>query len=181
MKPLRVITIADLKKIASDEQYMRTLSPENLARFREKRADFKPWALANVQAALDDVNGRAIAHTYSASDVQRIICAVERDLDQSGVTVAHRAGTVVTASSGVPVAKAYKYPAVANRITLRRTGSAWMLDAVTKVERYTGPGGSERIDVTISPEARDDVVRNALDGFTVRAPAPVAVTQEAPQ
>lgn len=173
MKPIKIITIKDMKTLRDFTERARFQSGDILEGLKAKAATFAAtaWASRPVDEYLSEVNGRATTHTYGWSDVQRIVTAAEDDLARSGVTVANRAGTVVVALSGVPEAKAYaraSRSAIATKLTLRRTTSAWVLESAAKVERYTGPGGGEKVSTTISAAARDDIIKTAMTGYAVK-------------
>jgi hypothetical protein len=129
-------------------------------------------------AAVTEANGKATAHTYEAHHVESIAERAEQQLARDGITVEHRVGTIVTAVSEVPTSKAYNRQsrsAIATRVVLRRTTACWVLEKVERCERYTGPGGDEKIAITISEAARDDIVRRALDGYAIAKPIAVDV------
>lgn len=132
-----------------------------------------------IGKALAEANGKASAHCYnSATEIHAVAADAETRLAKSGVTLANRAGTVVVAESAVPTAKAYarhSRQALATRVTMERNTAGWMLTSVERVYRYTGPGGDESVRVKVSAAARDDIVRAALKGYTVKtAPAGAA-------
>jgi len=122
-----------------------------------------------TRSALDGVNGKATAHTYTtARELVAIADAVERKLESHGVPQKIRAGVKITAMSGVPTAKSYNRQArsaIATSVTFERNGSAWYVTDVRRVERYTGPGGQEKIVVGLTDAARYAVIKNALEDF----------------
>ena len=126
----------------------------------------QPTALYDALAA---VNGKASAHTYNTpGDLVAIASAIERKLERHGVPLKERAGVTVTALSGVPTAKSYNRQArsaIATRVTLQRGTSAWYVTNAARVERYTGPGGDEKIAVALTDAAREAVIKNALKDF----------------
>jgi len=61
-----------------------------------------------VQVALDAVNGRAHAHTYTASDILALAQSAEAKLKSLRITSRLRSGATVRATSGAKLANAYK-------------------------------------------------------------------------
>jgi phytoene dehydrogenase-like protein len=120
--------------------------------------------------ALEAVNGKARTHCYTtAGELVKIADAIERKLERHGVPIKSRPGVTVTAISGVPTAKAYarkgSRSAIATRVVLERGSSAWYVTNIERQERYTGPGGDEKIKVTMTDAVREAVIKNALSDF----------------
>ncbi len=124
---------------------------------------------ADIHAALSDVNGKATAHTYTTVGALIDIASdIEAKLERHGVPLADRVGVTVSALSAVPTSKSYNRQsrsAIATRVTFLRGTSAWYVTGMERVERYTGPGGDEKIKATLPDAARDAVIRNALADF----------------
>jgi hypothetical protein len=186
MKKIKLFDIAARKTAAALQEQRKTfakrlteswVSDSDKERIRGRLAeiDANPDAALTahdidaVRSALDGVNGKATAHTYTtARELVAIADAIERKLEKHGVALKDRSGVKITATSGVPTAKAYNKQArsaIATRVTFERGGSAWYVVNVERVERYTGPGGDERIAVTLTDAAREAVIRNALEDF----------------
>jgi len=183
-KPLKIADATALRKWMSDiePETTRILRMEDTdsprykwAAEKRREALAKVWHNAeSVTQWLKDENGKATAHTYTyALEIERLVEQAESKLDRDGVTVKNCAGTVVIAWSGVPTSKSYgrtsRGPVIATMVTLRRNGSAWYVDAVSRTDRWPGPGGGEKIIVSISKAARDDVVCKALAGYVVQS------------
>jgi phytoene dehydrogenase-like protein len=120
--------------------------------------------------ALEAVNGKARTHCYTtAGELVRIADAIERKLERHGVALKIRPGVTVVAISGVPTSKSYarkgSRSAIATRVVLERGASAWYVTNIERQERYTGPGGDEKIKVTMTDAVREAVIRNALSDF----------------
>lgn len=150
-----------------------------LAQHDAKSADlalFRSPSQDKIQALLDDVNGKASAHTYThPTTFVNIAVAVERDLERDGVPKAERVGTVVVARSGGPTAKAYAKKGGSSVITttveLRRGTNAWFVTKISRSSTWAGPGAQEKIETQITPAARDAIIRKALSGYTVQTEA----------
>jgi hypothetical protein len=123
-----------------------------------------------LESAVNVINGRATAHTYSAGEIVSRLEDVELDLRKRGVTLANLVGTRVSLFSEVPTAKSYSrrsHTAIASHVTAVRRATGWYVEHISKTERYTGPGGSEKITPTIGASARADIVKAALEGLNV--------------
>ena len=181
MKPLKIITLKDLKKIDQLQSNARFLKGDALAAYNQQHAEFysSAWASVPVADLLATVHGKAAAHTYGFGAIMRLVKDAEKRLAESGVTVANRPGTRVLAESGVPESKSYarkSRSAIATQVVLTRTTVAWVLTSVEKTSRYTGPGGDERIATEISEAAKADIIKKALIGYRVAAVAATADT-----
>ena len=120
-----------------------------------------------IEAALSSVNGQAKAHTISTyAEVWTVADRAEALLDTRGVSKKNRVGTTVVYNTSGPSAKAYKYGAISTTIHLKRVADGWRL---VGVNRYTAwPQSPETFNLTISPEAADNISRAAFDCITVR-------------
>jgi len=122
-----------------------------------------------IHDALDAANGKATRHTYgSSTELMAITKRAERLFDRHGIPQDKRSGCTIVAISGVPESKSYarqSRSAIATRVEFLRGASAWYVTAITRVERYTGPGGSERFTVALTDDARASVIKNALSDF----------------
>lgn len=120
-----------------------------------------------LEDALRAVNGKTEAHTItSAWELRSIANAAEDHLAESGVTLKHRIGSEIHLRPGGPSAKAYGYRAKTTRVRLQRVTDGWRLIGAEVVEVYPKQTAENR--VLISPEARDDVLRHAMQGLEVR-------------
>lgn len=182
MKPIKLMTVKDLNTLRDMRVRARLLTSDAQLSITQQIGAFTHDAFAAeaVAKVLDEVNGRATTHTYGPSDIRTLVIDAEKRLAASGVTVANRPGTRVIAISAVPTSKAYARAArgaMATKVVLTRTTSAWVLTSAEKFERYAGPGGGEKITTEISEAAKADIVKSALDGFKVieaKAPAVAA-------
>ena len=108
---------------------------------------------AKIDAALADVNGRAIGHTYThAHQILRLAIDAECMLANLGLAKGERAGATVTFQSGGQLPAAYKYVARTTTVTLLRRTSAWYLAAIRSSELY--PRSTPR-QFTVLTEAQD--------------------------
>lgn len=185
MKPIKLISIKTLKHYNDVAGKANAFPPaQDYAEQRENIAKqaaeiWTEFPARVVSDLLADVNGRASTHTLAQHDVADLVKAAERRLAKAGVTIANRPGAVVTLTGGVPTAKAYARQArsaITTQIVIRRGTSAWYLDAATRIERYAGPGGHERITFSITPAAQADIFRSAMEGFTVQQPPQTVAT-----
>ncbi len=123
---------------------------------------------AAINAALDKVNGKAVAHTINTyAEVWAIADRAEQLLDARGVTKGRRAGTTVTYGPSGPSASSYKYAAISTTIHLKRVADGWRLVGVNRSSVW--PKGSETFSLTVSAGAAADIYRAAFEGVVVRA------------
>lgn len=172
MKPIKLITIKDLKVIRDLRAKSRGLTGEaQLAHNQKYALAIKAaYPIEKMNEVLDEVNGRATTHTYDSLAIRKLVIDAEDRLIASGVTVDARPGTRVTAISAVPESKAYARTArgaIATKVVLTRTTVAWVLTGAEKFERYAGPGGGEKVTTEITQAAKFDIVKKALDGYKV--------------
>lgn len=96
--------------------------------------------------ALDDVNGRAKAHTADWDDVIQAAIHAERDLDNLNILKRDRKGAKYVFVSGDPVSSAYSNKAwwrVATRVVLERGAQpgTWYVTEISRTE-IGSEGGS---------------------------------------
>ena len=122
---------------------------------------------AAIQAALDEINGRATSFTVChANKVYELSRSAEAYLNDREIPVADRGGATLAYRPAGPSANSYKHGAVSTEITLRRrSGSApiWYLGAVERGVVY--PKNTERFNVTISDSAALKAVKRTLAAF----------------
>lgn len=101
-----------------------------------------------IEAALRAVNGSATAHTYaSAFAIANIALRAESELARSLVNRSNAAGAKYISVSGIDVARSYKRPRAATRVTLLRGSTAWYLVGVESVQIWQ-QGGRSRLVLT---------------------------------
>tara|TARA_R110002126_G_scaffold145013_3_gene291039 strand:- start:2 stop:214 length:213 start_codon:yes stop_codon:yes gene_type:complete len=59
-----------------------------------------------IDSALQDVNGKAVSHTYSAQDVRRLAIAAETELKSRVIDATQRKGSIFYKASGAGPAAA---------------------------------------------------------------------------
>lgn len=123
-----------------------------------------------IQAALDEVNGKASAFTLQYFyEVAGYAEEVERNLEKSGLPKDERAGVVAEFTPAGPTTRAYKYAAKSTTIQIERGSSAWYLTKV--LGTVVHPKQSARRTIRITPEQRDTIQRKAIEGYLVTTPA----------
>ena len=190
MKPLKITTretdklrdsIKELDRlIGLQEGYSDPHNTRGLDAKRTKRIETISTLAAIIDAkrdaivaALSSVNGRAEAHTISTyAEVWAVADRTEVLLDKRGVSKKNRVGTTVAYDPSGPSAKAYKYGAISTTITLKRVADGWRLVGVNRITAW--PQSPETFNLTISPEAADNISRAAFDCITVRLAAELA-------
>jgi hypothetical protein len=160
-------------------QALWTRSPREqqaLGQYREQLsamyAEFKPA----IAKALTDVNGKAGSFTLGVDEAISLAVDTERRLDRLGVPKAARGGTEAWIRSAGPSAKSYKYTVIGTELTIRRnTKGDYDLISVARASIHPKQPSGHRL--TVSPAARDAIVRQAMDGITVHPTAPEQAIQ----
>ena len=117
------------------------------------RIPLTPANADKLTALLEDVNGKARAHTYNrASDLLALAEEAEASLDRAGVPKGRRKGATLAAASGPEnFASAYQQLSrtyIATGVNLTRTGSGWTVIAIKRVDQWTSEGAFARLDLT---------------------------------
>ena len=118
-----------------------------------------------IQAALDDVNGKATEHVFLAADIDALAESAEKKLADLSLPQSSRSGAIVSAISGRPVAKSYRHKRIANHVTLIRGSKKWALVDVSQMELWPNQGGV--FSVLISPEQKAELVEKLLTSKNV--------------
>jgi hypothetical protein len=139
---------------------------ESLANYRAKIAALWAEFTPAIGAIFDAVNGKADSFTLRLTAALELAIDTERRLDAMGVPKAFRSGVEVYLSSAGPSASSYKYRAAGTEITLRRNSKGdYDLIKANRIE--VSPKQASRSHITVSPAARDAIIRNALGGIIV--------------
>jgi len=118
---------------------------------------------AKIQAALDDVNGRAIADTiHRAKTVVDMAAFAEKHLATIGVLKKNAASTVLSWCSGQAKSAAYKGKFyIVTRVTLERGKNGWYMTNCQRVELWRQSSGYARLSL---PESeREALERRIVD------------------
>ena len=120
-----------------------------------------------INAALDKVNGKAVAHTINTyAGVALIADRAEDLLDERGVTQKGRVGTTVIYTPSGPSASSYKYAAVSTTITLKRVADGWRLIDATRTSVW--PKSAETFCIIVGSKAAEDINRAAFENIVVQ-------------
>jgi hypothetical protein len=121
-----------------------------------------------IRALLDEVNGRAQAHTVQWAQAFFVANDAEKKLENSGVAEKDRKGvTVVYEPAGPGKAYARKGRCVATtQITLERGAACWFITGAMKVEKWAD--SPERFDLRISEDQAQIIREKAMAGYIVR-------------
>jgi hypothetical protein len=101
-----------------------------------------------IDSALQDVNGKAVSHTYSAQDVRRLAIAAETELKSRGIDATQRKGAIYKASGAGPAAASYQYRVITTMVKLERGARDWFL--VDAERDQARPKQKERQNIFIS-------------------------------
>jgi hypothetical protein len=107
---------------------------------------------AKIMSALESVNGKSTAHTYTSfHDIKWIVQLADKKL-MSLLPKKYHAGAIFSSVSGDPVPNAYKYKRIATSILIERRSTDWFLIDVRATEIYK-EGGRNRIMLTKNQDA----------------------------
>lgn len=98
---------------------------------------------AAINAALEKVNGRATAHTFTgATPIIEAAVAAEAKLELLGLNKVQRIGAQASLSSGKKIPHAYKYPRIKTNVQILRGATGWFLIAASASDYISfGRGG----------------------------------------
>ena len=120
-----------------------------------------------VKDALAAVNRKATAHAFcDLYEINGIVQAAEKQLDDLGLSKAERPGAIMQAASGFAVPNAYKYKRNGTQVTLERKSSGWMLTNIQSVEIYK-EGGKQNLVLTPDQDLKD--VANFRKAYKVKS------------
>ena len=109
---------------------------------------------AALEAALENANGRSLAHTFkSASDIIECARQAEAKLQSLSLAKGCRSGAIATANSGGKVPNAYKYTRITSTATMVRGSSAWFLTSITAFETFDRTAGAVYVSLTSEQDA----------------------------
>ena len=115
-----------------------------------------------IEAALREVNGKAVAHAYTSyAEVAGLVSAAEKEL----AAVLYKKdwpGARWTETSGGKTANSYKYMRDATHVTIERRSSAWYVIEARHASIGTNGGGAGRLYLT--PE-QDEAAKARLAGL----------------
>ena len=185
MKPLKITTRGTAKlrdrvkmidfRIGAHKHLVDT--PFNTAALVSKQVDLASLTTAlsalidaktgAINAALDKVNGKAVAHTINTyAGVAIIADRAEELLDSRGVTQKSRVGTTVIYTPSGPSASSYKYAAVSTTITLKRVADGWRLIDASRSSVW--PKSAETFCLVVGSRAAEDINRAAFANIVVQ-------------
>jgi len=112
-----------------------------------------------LDATLELINGRADRHVMHGLDIMQLAAGVEQELTDRGVTVKHRAGTIVRYTPAMPDYKGNHKSRliITTEIQMERTSSGWWLTGAKRAELWAGT--KEHRKVNISQAAADDIMK----------------------
>jgi hypothetical protein len=121
--------------------------------------------LEQLQAALDEAEGRATNRTLSAADVLRLVERAETETALQHLPRNMHSGATVTYRMRLNLPNSYKYAPEYTSVTITRRSTAWYL---TRAERRQGNNKqAERITLTLTPEQSDLVMSRVRGQYSV--------------
>lgn len=122
--------------------------------------------IAAIAAALAEINGKSIQHTFSAEEILAVANRAEKSLEELGIAKSNRKGALLVATSGSPVAKCYKSGRNANMATLSRTATGWVLTDAVMETIWPSQGGERQLYLT--EQQRDLAITATTKKFKVK-------------
>jgi tRNA G26 N,N-dimethylase Trm1 len=129
---------------------------------------------AQIEAALEAVNGRARTHTFRHFvSIESLAQRAENDLEAFGVTKANRKGATFYATSGGYLPNRYDNKAIQTAVTLERGSSHWYLVEIHREALY--PRQNAKRHLTVTQEHADEACKRLLATVTVKRPVQQSV------
>lgn len=120
-----------------------------------------------INAALNQVNGKATAHTFtSASSVYAAARIAEDQLTSLCIPKAKRAGASAYAQSGYHVALSHDYSRIVTGARMFRAASGWYLTSLHSCSTHDRTGGLTVLTLTESQDVM--AVAQFRRGYNVR-------------
>ncbi len=120
-----------------------------------------------IEKALAAVNHCATAHAYTdAYEIISIAERAEKRLAALGLTKGARQGAQAYETSGSAVAKSYKYPRTATRVSVTRGASAWFVTDVHS--ELIWADGDGPLYVVVTPEQDEQIMATAMHNLRSR-------------
>lgn len=89
-----------------------------------------------IQNALNAVNGKSQAHTFSSVDIFELVCRLDGELARLGIPKTKRSGAKIVARSGEKLPSAYKYSRTVNWVTIELKKSGFFLSEIRCATAY---------------------------------------------
>lgn len=118
-------------------------------------------------SAIRNAAGRAKTHTMDLQEIQDFLLETEQDILDRGMTMKQLVGTEVQYTPGFNLPGSYRGRVITSEITAKRVTDGWRLTNIENVETY--PKSSANLEIKISHEARDRIVKTALENMKVPA------------
>jgi hypothetical protein len=145
----------------------RSLLEDQLENLREQQRHLEASLMTPLIEKLHLVNGKALAHTLSASNVVLLARETEELLMTKGVTQQNRIGAeVALRPAGKKASNAYAAKAsssITTRVKLRRVTDGWRLIEAKRDHCYINQ--SEARSVYVHPAAHADILKTATQGI----------------
>lgn len=127
--------------------------------------------VAQIEAALQAVNGRAQAHCYTTfTEIESLAETAEDSLGDLGIPKGLRHGASWNETSGGRVSNSYDrngHRRQATRVMIERRVSGWYLTTIAKAEISQQGGGAGRLTLTADQDA--EAVRRMRSSYSVKA------------
>jgi len=156
------------EKTCDENSRQEALEGEKVA-IKVRKEEIEQAFLDPLRAHLSKVNGKANAHVLRANDIVEVAEQAERTLEDRGVSKKNRVGTVIEfrrAGKKASATLARKAgPQNTTFIRLVRVADGWRL--VEAVRQIVWCNQKEHREFFVSTAAKDDIVRKALDAFSL--------------
>lgn len=118
-----------------------------------------------IYAAIVAINGKPLAHTANASDIDALAIDIQNQLNNLSIAKKDQAGATASGMSGGNVPAAYKYSRIVNTFQIERGSADWFLIAVKRIEIY---GNASKNRLTLTPTQRDIAIAKFTAQFSVQ-------------
>lgn len=123
---------------------------------------------AAITAALDEVNGKATAHTFTTAwEINACAEDAESKLYLLGIPKKDRAGAQYVVQSGSRLPNAYKHGAITTVVTLSRNNSGWKVEKISQATLY--PNCTPRKLLLLTPVQDAIAISNLRKCYSVQS------------
>lgn len=156
------------EKTCDEHSRREALEGEKVA-IKVQKEEIEQALLGPLRSHLSKVNGKANAHVLRANDIVEVAEQGERILEERGVSKKNRVGTEIEfRRAGKKANATYARKASPQNTTfirLVRVADGWRL--VEAVRQIVWCNQKEHREYFVSSHAKDDIVRKALDAFSL--------------
>lgn len=110
---------------------------------------------SKINALLDEVNGKATAHTYTdASEIIALAEVAEKKVVKLVGSQKDAVGAKAVAESGGPVANSYRNSRIGTQVVIERRPTGWFIVDARSVNLYSDGGHKMKLAFTAEQDAK---------------------------